>query len=91
MSDAFASAVVLATALANPTAIYCYYIGLAPEMPPPAGVPTDPVGAIRARHISQGLQIHARSGCPGWLGERLDVAWAIDVPHPRAAPVPGRA
>jgi hypothetical protein len=21
---------------------------------------------------------------PGWLGERLDVGWAIDVLHPRA-------
>jgi hypothetical protein len=62
-----------------------------PEVPPPAAVPADPVGAIRARHTSQGLRIDARSGCPGWLGERLDVAWAIDVPHPRAATGPGRA
>ena len=61
-----------------------------PEMPPPAMVPADPVGAIRTRHVSQGLHVHARSGCPGWLGERLDVAWAIDVLHPRAATGPGR-
>ena len=61
-----------------------------PEMPPPATVPVDPVEAIRARHVSQGLHVHARSGCPGWLGERLDVAWAIDVLHPRAATGPGR-
>lgn len=60
-----------------------------PEMPPPAAVPADPVGAMRAQHISQGLQIHARSGCPEWLGERLDVVWAIDVLHPRAARGPG--
>jgi hypothetical protein len=26
----------------------------------------------------------ARTTCPGWLGERLDVGWAIDVLHPRA-------
>jgi 5-methylcytosine-specific restriction endonuclease McrA len=61
-----------------------------PEMPPPAALPTDPVGAIRAWHVSQGLHIHPRSGCPGWLGERLDVVWAIDVLHPRAATGPGR-
>ena len=61
-----------------------------PEMPPPATVPVDPVEAIRARHVSQGLHVHARSGCPGWLGERLDVGWAIDVLHPRAATGLGR-
>ncbi len=29
--------------------------------------------------------LHARTACPGWLGERLDVGWAIDVLHPLAA------
>jgi len=29
-------------------------------------------------------QVHARTACPGWLGENLDVGWAIDVLHPRA-------
>ena len=33
-----------------------------------------------------GLNIHARTSMPGWLGERLDVGWAIDVLHPLAAP-----
>jgi 5-methylcytosine-specific restriction endonuclease McrA len=28
---------------------------------------------------------HARTGLAGWLGERLDVGWAIDVLHPLAA------
>jgi len=31
---------------------------------------------------------------PGWLGERLDVGWAIDVLHPLANPratAPGSA
>ena len=55
-----------------------------PEVPSPAVVPADPVGALRARHEAQGLQVHARTGCAGWLGERLDVGWAIDVLHPLA-------
>ena len=55
-----------------------------PEMPPPAAVPSDPVKAIRARHDSQGLRVNARTACAGWLGERLNVSWAIDVLHPLA-------
>jgi len=57
---------------------------LLPEVPPPAAVPADPVGTLRAQHAAQGLRVHARTTCPGWLGERLDVGWAIDVLHPRA-------
>ena len=55
-----------------------------PEVPPPVVVPADPVGALRARHRAQGLTLHARSLTPNWLGERLDLAWAIDVLHPLA-------
>jgi len=55
-----------------------------PEVPPPAAVPGDPITALRACHDLQGLRIHARTGCPGWLGERLNVGWAIDVLHPLA-------
>ncbi len=53
-----------------------------PEVPPPAGAPADPVGALVARHREQGLDIHARTACPNWLGERLDLGWAIDVLRP---------
>ena len=66
---------------------------LLPEVPPPAAVPADPVQALRARHDAQGLRLHARTACPSWLGERLDVGWAIDVLHPlatRGAGSPGR-
>jgi hypothetical protein len=56
-----------------------------PEVPPPAAVPTDPIAVLRACHDSQGLRLTARTACPSWLGERLDVGWAIDVLHPRAA------
>ncbi|MGH7398688.1 MAG: DUF222 domain-containing protein [Candidatus Rokuibacteriota bacterium] len=65
-----------------------------PEVPGPAAVPAEPVEAIRARHAAQGLSINARTGRPGWLGERLDVVWAIDVLHPlarRAPPAPSCA
>src|SRR5437867_7445806 len=57
---------------------------LLPEVPPPAVIPADPVQALRARHEAQGLRLHARTAIPGWLGERLDVGWAIDVVHPLA-------
>jgi 5-methylcytosine-specific restriction endonuclease McrA len=57
-----------------------------PESPALPAVPADPVGTLRARHEECGLNIHARTAMPGWLGERLDVGWAIDVLHPLAAP-----
>src|SRR6266849_10115198 len=58
---------------------------LLPEVPPPATPPADPVEVLRARHDAQGLYVDARTSMPGWLGERLDVGWAIDVLHPLAA------
>jgi hypothetical protein len=47
-------------------------------------VPDDPVETLRAQHEAEGVYLHARTACPGWLGERLDVVWAIDVLHPLA-------
>ena len=53
----------------------------------------DVVGSCGARrsgtgatgqHEAQGLRLHARTTCPCWLGERLDLVWAIDVLHPLA-------
>ena len=55
-----------------------------PEVPPSAAVPADPVQALQARHDTQGLRLHSRTTCPSWLGEPLDVGWAIDVLHPLA-------
>ena len=55
-----------------------------PDVPSPAPLPADPVAALRARHTADGLRLHARTGLAQWLGERLDVGWAIDVLHPRA-------
>jgi hypothetical protein len=55
-----------------------------PEVPAPAAVPGDPIRAIRKSHEAQGLRIHARTACPSWLGEGLNVGYAIDVLHPLA-------
>jgi hypothetical protein len=60
-----------------------------PDVPPPAAVPDDPVETLRATNEARQLRIHAHTGCSGWLGERLDVGWAIDVLHPRAAAIIG--
>jgi 5-methylcytosine-specific restriction endonuclease McrA len=57
---------------------------LLPEVPTPATVPADPVNVLRAQHEARGLRLHTRTTRPGWLGERLDVGWAIDVLHPLA-------
>jgi hypothetical protein len=55
-----------------------------PDVPPAAAVPSDPVETLRAYHDAQGLRINARTACPNWLGEGLNVGWAIDVLHPLA-------
>ena len=55
-----------------------------PAVPPPAPVPADPVAGLRAEHAAQGLQLTAKTTCPRWLGERLDVGWALHVLHPLA-------
>jgi hypothetical protein len=55
-----------------------------PDAPLPPALPDDPVRVLRARNEAAGLHLHAQTTCPGWLGEPLDVGWAIDVLHPRA-------
>jgi HNH endonuclease len=55
-----------------------------PDVPPPPALPGDPIGALRASHDAQGLRLTARTARPGWLGEHLDLGWAIDLLHPRA-------
>jgi hypothetical protein len=54
------------------------------EVPCSPAVPRDPVNALRTHHGDAGLSLHARTAMPGWLGERLDLGYAIDVLHPRA-------
>ena len=60
-----------------------------PEVPPPPEVPVDPVTALIAQNDAAGLHLHARTAMPGWMGERLDVGWAIGVLHPLGAGVRG--
>ena len=58
---------------------------LLPEVPLGPEVAGDPVQAVRAQNEAEGLVLHARTALPGWMGERLNVAWAMDVLHPLAA------
>ena len=55
-----------------------------PEVPTPTEVLGDAVEMLRARHEADGLVLDAQTTMPGWLGEPLDVGWAIDVLHPLA-------
>ena len=43
-------------------------------------------GRVVMRHDAdeQIVEVGARTMCSGWLGEPLDVGWALDVLHPRA-------
>jgi len=47
-------------------------------------LPDDPVERLRATNDAAGVSPHAQTATPRWLGERLDVGYAIDVLHPRA-------
>src|SRR5213080_1593858 len=57
---------------------------LLPESAALPPVPADPVGTICARNAANGIHINAQTSKPGWLGERLDLGYAIDVLHPLA-------
>jgi HNH endonuclease len=58
---------------------------LLPEVPPAPEARGDGVQVLRSRHEAEGLRLHAHAATSGWLGEPLDVGWAIDVLHPLAA------
>ena len=62
-----------------------------PEVPGTPPVPAAPVDALRQQHETQGIHVDEHTSMPGWLGERLDVGYAIDVLHPRSAPPPPEA
>jgi 5-methylcytosine-specific restriction endonuclease McrA len=64
---------------------------LLPEAPDPPALGGEPVTLLRARHAAGGLRITARTSLPLWLGERLDLGWAIDVLRPQTAALTARA
>jgi 5-methylcytosine-specific restriction endonuclease McrA len=53
-----------------------------PHVPAPPVTPGDPVRALTLQHEAQGTEIDRRTSCPAWLGERLDLGWALSVLHP---------
>jgi 5-methylcytosine-specific restriction endonuclease McrA len=57
-----------------------------PEVPPSPAIVGNPDSVLRARHDAEGLRIDPRTAHPDWLGERLELGWAIDVLHPLAGP-----
>ena len=54
------------------------------EVPSTPRLVGNPVTELRARHYAEGLRLTAHTTRSDWLGEGLDVGWAIDVLHPRA-------
>ena len=57
-----------------------------PEAPLSPPMVVDPVAMLRARHDAEGLRLDPHTSRPRWLGERLDLGWAIYVLHPLANP-----
>ena len=57
-----------------------------PNVPTAAPVGRDAIAVVRARNEAAGVDIDARTSMPGWLGERLDVVYAIDVLRPPGLP-----
>jgi 5-methylcytosine-specific restriction endonuclease McrA len=55
-----------------------------PHVPAPPDLDADPVKWIRTRNEAEGITVDAHTATPGWLGERLDLGYALDVLHPLA-------
>jgi len=55
-----------------------------PHVVPARRIRADAVQTLRTQNAAAGVRVDARTSCSGWLGERLDVGYAIDVLHPRA-------
>ena len=55
-----------------------------PHVPPLPEVTDDPVASITARNEADGLLLDAHTATPAWLGERLDMDYAMNVLHPPA-------
>jgi hypothetical protein len=57
-----------------------------PQVPVPMTVPGQPSEVVRAQNRAHGIRIDARTSMPLDGGARLNLAYAIDVLHPRANP-----
>jgi hypothetical protein len=55
-----------------------------PDVPAVAPLPAEPVRSLCEMHEANGLRLNANTTRPIWLGERLDLGYAIDVLHPLA-------
>jgi hypothetical protein len=55
-----------------------------PEIPIRPALPSDPAAVLRERNAAAGIHIDAQTSKPSWLGDRLDLGYAIDVLHPAA-------
>ena len=55
---------------------------LLPDVPDPPIVPRDPIEALIDDNA--GLNLDSHTLTPSWVGDRLDVGWAIGVLHPLA-------
>jgi hypothetical protein len=55
-----------------------------PDVPDPPLLSRHPIDALQEANIALGVSPDSHTLTPGWLGEPLDVGWAIDVLHPLA-------
>ena len=56
-----------------------------PTVPKPTPAPAAAAENLMAKNAALGLHIDGRTSMPSWLGERLDLDWAISVLHPIAS------
>ena len=45
---------------------------------PPPELPADPVAALKALHVAEGLEIKPETNIIWWQGERWDLGWAVE-------------
>ena len=55
-----------------------------PDVPPSSELNGDSEAILRTRNEDDGVHVTPRTAMPSWLGERLDVGYAISVLHPLA-------
>jgi hypothetical protein len=55
-----------------------------PDVPDPPLLPRDPMDVLREVNTAHGVNVDSRTITSDWLGEPLDVGWALDVLHPLA-------